>query len=168
MFTVMTWNVENLFQPEPSAQADFDAKLDALAGVVTAAGPDLLAVQEVGDEVAFDGMDDISRRLGARAAVLQTHVRHDGHAWSAHLVRRQAGRQAESRQGWIMRIDMEKVERLDPHCRGQLRHEARTRTLEAELPHTDPCRARQLKAFGEVIAGQPGGLARGLQSIASK
>jgi hypothetical protein len=56
MFTVMTWNVENLFEPEPSAQGDFDAKLDALAGVITAAGPDLLALQEVGDEVAFQAL----------------------------------------------------------------------------------------------------------------
>ena len=62
MLTVMTWNVENLFAPQPSARADFDAKVDALAGVITAAGPDLLAVQEVGDEVAFQALRD---RLGS-------------------------------------------------------------------------------------------------------
>jgi hypothetical protein len=56
MFTVMTWNVENYFEPEPSAQANFDAKLAALAAVITAAGPDLLAVQEVGDERAFEAL----------------------------------------------------------------------------------------------------------------
>jgi hypothetical protein len=33
MFTVMTWNVENPFEPVLSAQADFDTKLDALAGL---------------------------------------------------------------------------------------------------------------------------------------
>ena len=62
MFTVMTWNVENLFRPEPADQADFDAKLDALAGVITAAEPDLLAVQEIGDEAAFEALRD---KLGA-------------------------------------------------------------------------------------------------------
>jgi endonuclease/exonuclease/phosphatase family metal-dependent hydrolase len=61
VFTVMSWNVENLFQPMPSAQAHFDAKLDALASVIKVAQPDLLALQEVGDEVAFNALRD---RLG--------------------------------------------------------------------------------------------------------
>src|SRR3954471_4787696 len=62
MFTIMTWNIENFFQPQPADRADFDAKLDALADVIMAAQPDLLAVQEVGDEVAFAALRD---RLGA-------------------------------------------------------------------------------------------------------
>lgn len=54
MFTVMTWNVENLFQPEPDQQADFDAKVDALCGVIADAAPDAVALQEVGDEESFE------------------------------------------------------------------------------------------------------------------
>jgi len=61
VFTVTSWNVENFFAPAPSAQADFDAKLDALARVITAVAPDLLAVQEVGDEIAFEA---VRERLG--------------------------------------------------------------------------------------------------------
>src|SRR4051812_42530498 len=67
----MTWNIENFFAPKPANRADFDAKLDALAGVITAAEPDLLAVQEVGDEVAFAALRD---RLGAGwSGALSTH-----------------------------------------------------------------------------------------------
>src|SRR4051794_6823175 len=62
MFTIMSWNVENLFTPAPADRADYDAKLDALAAVVTGEQPDLLAVQEVGDEAAFADLRD---RLGA-------------------------------------------------------------------------------------------------------
>src|SRR3954452_17365688 len=71
MFTIMTWNIENFFAPEPADRADFDAKLDALADVITAAEPDLLAVQEVGDEVAFAALRD---KLGAGwSGALATH-----------------------------------------------------------------------------------------------
>jgi hypothetical protein len=38
VFTIMTWNIENFFAPEPADRADFDVKLDALAGVITARG----------------------------------------------------------------------------------------------------------------------------------
>jgi hypothetical protein len=62
VFTIMTWNIENFFQPQLADRADFDAKLDALADVIMAAEPDLLAVQEVGDEVAFAALRD---ELGA-------------------------------------------------------------------------------------------------------
>jgi hypothetical protein len=47
VFTIMTWNVENFFQPEPADPADFDAKLDGLADAIWAAELDLLAMQEV-------------------------------------------------------------------------------------------------------------------------
>ncbi len=71
MFTVMSWNVENLFEPEPSEQSDFNAKLDALAGVITVAQPDAVAVQEVGDEASFEAL---RTRLGAAwTGVLSTH-----------------------------------------------------------------------------------------------
>jgi endonuclease/exonuclease/phosphatase family metal-dependent hydrolase len=71
MFTIMAWNLENLFTPAPADRADFDAKLDALAGVITTEAPDLLGVQEVGDEGAFAELRD---RLGsAWTGVLSTH-----------------------------------------------------------------------------------------------
>src|SRR4051794_23708104 len=71
MFTIMTWNIENFFAPEPTDRIDFDAKLDALADVITTAQPDLLAVQEVGDQVAFTALRD---KLGAGwSGELSTH-----------------------------------------------------------------------------------------------
>src|SRR3954454_7144902 len=75
----MTWNIENFFQPKPSDQADFEAKLDALTEVITAAEPDLLAVQEVGDEAAFQAL---LGKLGAGwTGELSTHFE------AAHAIR---------------------------------------------------------------------------------
>jgi endonuclease/exonuclease/phosphatase family metal-dependent hydrolase len=62
VFTVMSWNVENFFTPKPADQAAYDAKVAALARVITAAAPDLLALQEVGDEETFQAL---SEALGA-------------------------------------------------------------------------------------------------------
>jgi endonuclease/exonuclease/phosphatase family metal-dependent hydrolase len=71
MFTVMSWNVENLFTPDPAEQADSDAKLDALAGVIAAAHPDAVALQEVGDDAALEAL---RTRLGADwISVVSTH-----------------------------------------------------------------------------------------------
>ncbi|SFU09823.1 Metal-dependent hydrolase, endonuclease/exonuclease/phosphatase family [Geodermatophilus amargosae] len=71
MFTVMSWNVENLFTPGPAEQADFSAKLDALAAVIAAAEPDAVALQEVGDEAALEAL---RTRLGADwISVVSTH-----------------------------------------------------------------------------------------------
>lgn len=58
MVRVGTWNLENLFRPgegsgSPSGQGEYEAKLDALAVTITAAEPDVLAVQEVGDPAAL-------------------------------------------------------------------------------------------------------------------
>src|SRR3954463_2569436 len=53
MFPVMTWNVENFFAPQPADQAAYDAKRAELVDVINAAAPDLLAVQEIGDEQSF-------------------------------------------------------------------------------------------------------------------
>ena len=69
MFTVMTWNVENLFQPEPSDQTDFDAKLAALVDVITTAQLAVLAFQEIGDEDAFEAL----RASADWTGVLSTH-----------------------------------------------------------------------------------------------
>jgi hypothetical protein len=54
VLTVMTWNVENFFIPKPADQAAYDAKVTELANVIRTAAPDLLAVQEVGDEQSFE------------------------------------------------------------------------------------------------------------------
>jgi endonuclease/exonuclease/phosphatase family metal-dependent hydrolase len=75
VFTVMTWNVENLFVPEPGQEAAYEAKLDALAGVITTAAPDVLAVQEVGDQASFDALRD--RLGGSWTGSLATHTEPD-------------------------------------------------------------------------------------------
>jgi endonuclease/exonuclease/phosphatase family metal-dependent hydrolase len=94
VFTVMTWNLENLFAPSPADQANFDAKLDALAGVITAVQPDLLGVQEVGDESSFQAL---RTRLGAPwAGVLATHFD------SSHTIR----------VGWLSRRPLTEVDEV--------------------------------------------------------
>src|SRR5687768_6547253 len=58
MVVIGTWNLENLFRPGvddagPSDDATYQAKLDALAGVINGLAPDVLAVQDVGDPEAL-------------------------------------------------------------------------------------------------------------------
>ncbi len=57
MSVIATWNVENLFRPGsadgPSDQRAYAAKLAALAQVIRAMAPDVLALQEVGDPAAL-------------------------------------------------------------------------------------------------------------------
>jgi endonuclease/exonuclease/phosphatase family metal-dependent hydrolase len=61
---VATWNLENLFRPGgeagPSDERVYEAKLADLARVIGEIGPDVLAVQEVGDPAA---LDDLRGRL---------------------------------------------------------------------------------------------------------
>ena len=60
--TVATWNLENLFRPADGDSAPtvavYDAKLAALAAVITDIAPDVLAVQEVGTPAALDDLAD--------------------------------------------------------------------------------------------------------------
>lgn len=53
-FTVMTWNVENLFTPginaEPEDHLTYAFKLNLLANVIQDADPDVIGLQEVGGE----------------------------------------------------------------------------------------------------------------------
>jgi hypothetical protein len=42
VFTVMSWNVENLFTPPPADQGSYDTKLAELADVIRATAPDLI------------------------------------------------------------------------------------------------------------------------------
>ena len=57
-FTVMTWNVQNLFLPShddgPDDQAKFQQKLASLAAVIDQERPCVLALQEVGPNGALD------------------------------------------------------------------------------------------------------------------
>ncbi|SDT72880.1 endonuclease/exonuclease/phosphatase family protein [Jiangella sp. DSM 45060] len=65
MTVIGTWNLENLFRPgdgdgRPPDRATYEAKLDALAGTVGRMAPDVLAVQEIGEQAA---LDDLVERL---------------------------------------------------------------------------------------------------------
>ncbi len=57
VFKVMTWNLENLFEPGtefgPDTQDKYQQKLAALAEVILGLDPDVLAAQEVGSPAAF-------------------------------------------------------------------------------------------------------------------
>lgn len=82
MLTVMTWNVENFFAPQPADQAAVSTKLAELADVIRTAQPDLLAVQEIGDEQSFEALRN---ELGAGwTGVLSTHFE----KWAATRQRR--------------------------------------------------------------------------------
>lgn len=72
-FTVMWWNVENLFPPgfritpaKAVAQDDYDRKLDYLARRIAEVGADVIALQEVGSRNAADtqSLEDLRSRLG--------------------------------------------------------------------------------------------------------
>lgn len=71
-FTVMTWNVENLFpagyrvSPQKVVlQADYDAKLEYLARRILEVAPDVLALQEIGSDggATARALDDLQQRL---------------------------------------------------------------------------------------------------------
>lgn len=57
---VMTWNVENLFSVAPGAEqsviAAYQQKLQSLAKIILQFGPDILAVQEIGNLEALDDL----------------------------------------------------------------------------------------------------------------
>jgi len=64
MFTVMTWNVENLFlpdDPEGPAQAAYGQKITGLATMISQQAPDAVGLQEVGNPAA---LDDLITALG--------------------------------------------------------------------------------------------------------
>ncbi|RSM42692.1 endonuclease [Amycolatopsis balhimycina DSM 5908] len=63
MVVIGTWNLENLFRPGGAghpAPPVYDAKLEALRSTITTIGPDVLAVQEVGDPEA---LKELAERL---------------------------------------------------------------------------------------------------------
>jgi len=66
MTRIGTWNLQNLFRPgggsgSPTGEAEYRAKLEALAQTITRLDPDVLAIQEVGDP---DALQDLIGRLG--------------------------------------------------------------------------------------------------------
>ena len=65
-FTVMTWNVENLFRPGmgdgPADEETYRRKIAYLAKVISGVGPDLVALQEIGDPSAAT---DLAAAVGA-------------------------------------------------------------------------------------------------------
>lgn len=61
-FTVMTWNLENLYLPGgeygSSDQTTFDRKLANIAGIINDVAPDVVAVQEIGQPAAMTALRD--------------------------------------------------------------------------------------------------------------
>lgn len=58
-FKVMTWNLENLFQPDPNDAEEiqeYQAKLQSLSQVINHLAADVIGVQEVGSPEAFDDL----------------------------------------------------------------------------------------------------------------
>ena len=75
MVVIGTWNLENLYRPGgqfgPKNQAAYEAKLTVLAAMITAANPDVLAVQEIGEPAALD--DLVTQLPGTWHTTLSTH-----------------------------------------------------------------------------------------------
>src|SRR5215208_5268486 len=67
-FKAMTWNVENLFRPEPDAGEElkqrYQRKLELLADVIQRLDPDVVALQEIGGEHGEEPLDDLQEALG--------------------------------------------------------------------------------------------------------
>ena len=63
--TVMTWNMQNLLPvghvDGPVTPAEYQAKLAALAKVIDAVGPDVVALQEVGPIEVLADLDQVCR-----------------------------------------------------------------------------------------------------------
>ncbi|MHA3702299.1 endonuclease/exonuclease/phosphatase family protein [Jatrophihabitans sp. YIM 134969] len=107
MFTVMSWNVENLFVPQADEREAYEAKIAALAAVVHDAAPDLLGVQEIGDPESFEAL---------RAALAAGG---SGDDWHGTLSTRFEADHA-IRVGWLSPralSDVEQVARLPVHLR---------------------------------------------------
>jgi endonuclease/exonuclease/phosphatase family metal-dependent hydrolase len=72
-FSIMTWNVENLFLPDPGSESAvrerFDRKLTLLAAAIDEAAPTVLALQEVGGPEALQALQRRLRRPLPFAAI---------------------------------------------------------------------------------------------------
>jgi aldo/keto reductase family protein/endonuclease/exonuclease/phosphatase family protein len=94
VLTLMTWNVENFFAPQPADRAAYDARLAELAEVIRTAAPDLLALQEVGDEQPFEALRN--KLVAGWTGVLSTHFE------TPHTIR----------VGWLSPGDLSDVEEV--------------------------------------------------------
>lgn len=113
MFTVMSWNVENLFVPEAAQREAYEAKIAALAAVVQGVAPDLLGVQEIGDPESFEALR-VALAGGAPAGG------GSGGEWHGELSTRFEGGHA-IRVGWLSPrplTDVQQVSRLPEGLRG--------------------------------------------------
>ena len=114
-----TWNLENLFKPPsqfaPKTQLEYDAKLDALAGTITAMDPHVLAVQEVGDPVA---LHDLADRVGG--------------TWHIETAAPEAGTDHAIRVGILSRVALDQPEQVSafPDKLRAIQH--------GDGPHDDP------------------------------
>jgi endonuclease/exonuclease/phosphatase family metal-dependent hydrolase len=76
-FTLMTWNVENLFRPGsggssgPRDQGTYEAKLAYLTSVIGGVRPDVITLQEVG---GVDALEDLRARVADTTAFSFGHV----------------------------------------------------------------------------------------------
>jgi len=97
-FKVMTWNLENLFEPGtdagPDTQEQYQQKLNSLAVVILGLDPDVLAVQEVGSPAAFN---DLVGLLQAR----YPHLRLSAHPDSRGI-----------RVGFLSKLVIEEMEEI--------------------------------------------------------
>lgn len=76
---VATWNVENLFRPGEGgidlSKAAYQRKLDYIAGIVDAAGVEVLALQEIGSEEALGDLQKAAGEGFAHRAVASPDTR---------------------------------------------------------------------------------------------
>ena len=83
-FSIMTWNVENLFPAGnrfgSRTPEVFEQKMTNLADTILNIAPDVVAVQEIGDRVPFE---DLQQRLGGRFP----HARLAQHLDAIHPIR---------------------------------------------------------------------------------
>jgi len=72
-FTVMTWNVENLFRPGPdadlTAEDAYRHKLGLLGDVLNGLAPDIVGLQEIGSPEAFEDLQQAAGGPFAHAAL---------------------------------------------------------------------------------------------------
>lgn len=65
-FKIVTWNVENLFQPKDASALDrYNEKLKLLARVIKQQRPDVVALQEIGDEESFVDLQNVLHDQGS-------------------------------------------------------------------------------------------------------
>jgi endonuclease/exonuclease/phosphatase family metal-dependent hydrolase len=105
-FTVMTWNVENLFRPDTGGQkldqAGYDQKLGNLAEVVQLIDPTIIGLQELGGDGPLGDLQAACGAIYAHRAI-STHPDPRG-----------------IRVGFLSKVDLTNVEQLVPMPAGAI------------------------------------------------